>query len=51
MQLADGSFKADRFEAKLSTATYFTGSGDYAMTRTFTGKRVGSCALKMPLVP
>ena len=29
--------------AKLSTATYFTGSGDYAMTRTFTGKRVGNC--------
>lgn len=43
MQLADGSFKADSFEAKLSTATYFTGSGDYAMTRTFTGKRVGNC--------
>ena len=44
MQLADGSFKADSFEAKLNTATYFTGSGDYAMTRSFTGKRVGECS-------
>ncbi|WP_309662833.1 DUF3617 family protein [Sphingomonas sp.] len=43
MQLADGDFKADSFEAKLKTATYFAGSGDYAMTRTMSGKRVGEC--------
>ena len=43
MQLADGNFKVDSFEAKLTTATYFAGPGDYQMTRTFTGKRVGDC--------
>lgn len=43
MQLADGSFKVDSFEAKLTTATYFAGPGDYQLTRTFTGKRVGEC--------
>ena len=43
MQLADGDFKADSFEAKLKTATYFAGPGDYEMTRTMTGKRVGEC--------
>lgn len=43
MQLADGNFKADSFEAKLTTATYFAGPGDYEMTRTMTGKRVGEC--------
>lgn len=43
MQLADGNFKADSFEAKLTTATYFAGPGDYEMTRTFAGKRVGEC--------
>lgn len=43
MELADGSFTADSFEAKLTTATYFQASGDYAMTRTVTGKRVGEC--------
>ena len=43
-QLVDGDFKADSFEAKVTTATYFTGAGDYEMTRTFTGKRVGDCS-------
>jgi hypothetical protein len=43
MHLADGDFKAGSFEAKLKTATYFAGSGDYEMTRTMTGKRVGDC--------
>ena len=42
-QLVDGDFKADSFEAKLRTATYFDKSGDYAMTRTVAGKRVGEC--------
>ena len=43
MQLVDGDFKADSFEAKVKTVTYFEGSGDYQMTRTMTGKRVGEC--------
>ncbi len=43
MQLADGDFKVDSFEAELKTATYFAGPGDYEMTRTMTGKRVGDC--------
>jgi hypothetical protein len=43
MHLADGDFKADSFEAKLKTVTYFAGSGDYEMTRSLTGKRVGEC--------
>ena len=42
-QLVDGDFKADSFEAKVTTSTYFAGSGDYELTRTFTGKRVGDC--------
>ena len=42
-QMADGKFKADSFEAKVSTATYFAGDGDYELTRSFTGKRVGDC--------
>ena len=42
-QLVDGSFTADSFTGKVLTATYFSGSGDYQMTRTMTGKRVGEC--------
>ena len=42
-QLVDGNFKADSFEAKVNTATYFAGDGDYELTRSFTGKRVGDC--------
>ena len=42
-QLVDGNFKADSFEAKVTTATYFAGDGDYDLTRSFTGKRVGDC--------
>ncbi|MEO6582531.1 MAG: DUF3617 family protein [Sphingomicrobium sp.] len=42
-QLVDGDFKVDSFAAKLRTATYFDKSGDYEMTRTVAGKRVGDC--------
>jgi len=42
-QLVDGKFKADSFEAKVTTSTYFAGRGDYDLTRSFTGKRVGDC--------
>ena len=43
-QLVDGDFKADSFEAKVRTATYFSGDGDYELTRSFTAKRVGECS-------
>jgi len=42
-QLVDGDFKADSFEAKVITSTYFAGAGDYDLTRSFTGQRVGDC--------
>ena len=41
--LVDGNFTADSFTGKVMTATSFSGSGDYEMTRTITGKRVGEC--------
>jgi len=41
--MADGNFKTDSFEAKVTTATYFSGPGDYELTRSFNGKRVGDC--------
>ena len=43
-QTVDGTFAADSFEAEIITATLFSGSGDYAMTQTVTGRRVGDCA-------
>jgi hypothetical protein len=38
-----GDFSADSFEATVNTGTYFSGSGDYAMRRSLTAKRVGAC--------
>ena len=43
-QMVDGNFTADGFTGEVMTATYFTGTGDYELTRTITGKRVGECA-------
>ena len=43
MHSVDGDFTADSFTATVNTGTYFTGSGDYAMRRTMTAKRVGAC--------
>ncbi|HEU4705160.1 MAG TPA: DUF3617 family protein [Sphingomicrobium sp.] len=43
-QLVDGKFTADSFEASVTSSTYFSGPGDYALTRTLTGKRVGECS-------
>lgn len=40
MQVIEGKFKTDSFEAEATTNTYFTGTGDYSMTRKLTGKRV-----------
>lgn len=47
-QMVDGNFTADSFTGKVLTATYFTGSGDYELTRTITGKRVGDCPTAAP---
>ena len=42
-QSVSGTFKADSLDAEVSTTTYLSGAGDYAMTRTVTAKRVGGC--------
>jgi hypothetical protein len=42
-QSVNGTFKADNLEAEVTTTTYLSGPGDYAMTRTVTAKRVGVC--------
>jgi PBP1b-binding outer membrane lipoprotein LpoB len=43
MQLVDGDFRQDSFEAKVLGSTSFSGSGDYEMARSVTAKRVGDC--------
>ena len=43
MHSIDGNFESESFTATVNTGTYFTGSGDYAMRRSMTGKRVGVC--------
>ena len=43
-QSISGTYTADGMEAEASTSTYLSGTGDYAMTRTFTAKRSGECA-------
>jgi hypothetical protein len=43
MQLANGTFKADSFEVEVLSNSFFSGSGDYSMTRKLTGKRVRDC--------
>ena len=42
-QTVDGNFTATSFEAKVLTSSYFAGDGDYAMSRTISGTRVGDC--------
>jgi len=42
-QSISGTYDAQGFKAEVSTSTYLAETGDYAMTRTFTGKRVGEC--------
>lgn len=39
----DGKYDEQSFEVVAITGTYFTGSGDYALTQTLTGKRIGDC--------
>ena len=43
LQSIDGDYGADSFTATVNTGTYFTGSGDYAMRRAMTARRVGAC--------
>lgn len=43
MQSVTGKSTAESFEGEVSTTTYLAGAGDYSMTRTFTGRRVGEC--------
>ena len=43
LQSVNGTSTAESFEAEVSTTTYFSGEGDYEMTRTVTGRRVGDC--------
>ena len=43
MPALDGTFTADQFKSTATTTTYLTGEGDYALTRTVAGKRVGEC--------
>ena len=47
-QTVDGTFTATSFETKVITSSYFAGPGDYAMTRTLTGTRVGDCPAAQP---
>jgi outer membrane murein-binding lipoprotein Lpp len=42
-QSVSGSYTKSTLEAEVSTTTYLGGSGNYTMTRTFSGKRVGKC--------
>jgi len=43
-QSVSGSFTADSIDADVGANTYWSGTGDYAMTRTITAKRVGECS-------
>lgn len=45
-ELVDGDFTVDSFTTKVVTSTYFAGAGDYQLTRSLTGKRVGDCPAK-----
>lgn len=42
-QSVSGTFKKDTLDAEVSTTTYLSGAGDYAMSRTIKAKRVGDC--------
>ena len=42
-QSVSGTFTSDSIDAEVSTTTYLSGYGDYAMTRSFKAKRLGEC--------
>ncbi|MCJ7421475.1 DUF3617 domain-containing protein [Sphingomicrobium astaxanthinifaciens] len=39
----DAEFTEDGVDGTVQTVTYFSGEGDYAMTRTLSGRRTGDC--------
>ncbi len=43
MLSVSGTSTADSLEGEISTTTYLAGQGDYAMKRSFTGRRTGEC--------
>lgn len=43
MLSVNGTSTADSLEGEISTTTYLAGQGDYAMKRSFTGRRTGEC--------
>ena len=43
MQSVNATSTAETFEGEVSTSTYLSGFGDYSMTRTITGRRLGEC--------
>lgn len=43
MPTMDGQYTADTLTAVISTGTYFSGTGDYALTQKLAGKRLGDC--------
>jgi hypothetical protein len=44
MVLVDGDFTADGFTAKVTSDSYFVGTGDYHLVRSVTGKWTGQCS-------
>jgi hypothetical protein len=42
-QSVSGTFTKDTLDTEVSTSTYLSGTGDYAMTRTVAAKRIGEC--------
>lgn len=44
----DATSTAESLEGNVSTSTYLSGTGDYSMTRTLTGRRVGECPPAAP---
>jgi hypothetical protein len=43
-EVVEGRFTKDGFEARSTSATYFTGNGDYELARSYAGRRVGECS-------
>ena len=43
MQSVNATSTAESFEGEVSTSSYFSGFGDYSLTRTVTGRRIGEC--------
>ena len=48
MPAMDGNYTADTLEMVVTTGTYFSGTGDYALTQKLNGKRLGDCPAADP---